>query len=95
MNTKKINLAELIRHIQKLANSTEFTPEILEEYEFYLALFSVFNQAILPGYSENLVNFHLKRCPIEKAQSLAEPLGLHIVEGKNALYLSWAKNLND
>jgi len=91
MNTK-FNLAELIRHIQKLANLPEFTEEELQEYEFYLSLFSVINQIILPGFSENLVLLPLKRCPFEKAEIYADKLGLRVIEGKpGTIYVTWAK----
>ena len=89
------NIAEVIRHIQKIANTKEFTAEQIEEYEFYLALSSVLSQAILPGFVGNLVNFPLKHCSIEKAVALAEPLGLHIIKGSTSLFISWSKGLDD
>ena len=90
------NLADFVRHVQTLSNSTEFTPEQIEEFEFYLTLNSILSQVLVPGFVETIVPLTLKRCSFEKTQKLAKPLGLHLVEGgSGTIYLSWSKGLND
>ena len=90
----QINLAGLVRHTQKLANSTQLTPAQIEEFEFYIELSRVLTQVLTPGFIQNLVPITLKRCSIEKAQELAKPLGLHVAEGSSGtIYLGWSKGL--
>lgn len=95
MNTN-VNLAELIRHIQKLANTRDMSPEEIEELQFFTALNSVLNKTFVPGQIENLVPINLGICPIERAQSIANSLGLNIVEGgSGTTYVGWSKVLDD
>ena len=95
MNTN-VNLAELIRRIQKLANTRDISPEELEELQFFTALNSVLSQIFVPGQIENLVPINLGICPIERAQFLAHSLGLNIVEGvSGTTYIGWSKGLYD
>lgn len=91
----KTNLAELIQHIQSLSNSSSFTPEQIEEFEFYLTLNSILSQILVPGFIETIVPLPLKRCSLKRAKELAKPLGLHIVEGvSGTVYVSWSKGLD-
>lgn len=91
----KTNLAEFIRHIQSLSNSTSYTPEQIEEFEFYLTLNSILSQVLVPGFIETIVPLPLKRCSFERAKELAKPLSLHLVEGgSGTVYLSWSKGLD-
>ena len=91
----KTNLTELIQHIQSLSNSSSFTPEQIEEFEFYLTLNSILSQVLVPGFIETIVVLPLKRCSFEKAKELAKPLGLHLIESNSGvIYLSWSKGLD-
>lgn len=90
------NLADFIRHVQTLSNSSTFTPEQIEEFEFYLSLKTVFSQVLLPGFSETEVPLTLRHCSFKKAQELATSLGFHVVEGNaDIIYLNWSKDLNN
>ena len=87
--------ADLVRHIQQLANSHSLTPDQIEEFEFYIESHRILSQVLTPGFIENIVPINLKRCSIEKAKELAKPLGIHIVPGvSGTIYLSWAAGLD-
>ena len=89
------NIAELIRHIQELVNKPNKTAEELQELDFYEALKTELFKVFVPGCRENIIPIYLRSCPIEKTQELARTLGLQIVEGGNAVYLSWSKDLDE
>lgn len=86
-----INLGKLFRHIQKLSISQK--PEDEEELDFYLTVFKCFINELNPKVSYPLLDISFKKCPLDKAQALAIPLGLHIAEGGTANYLSFSKSI--
>ena len=87
MESSKIDIATLIRHVQGLVR--ENSPEAMQELEFYEEILKIFTNAFTPGNVANVFEICLKVCPIPKAEALAKPLGMWIVEGEsNSLYLS-------
>lgn len=90
-----VNLAELIRHIQNLANKRDMSMEEAQEFQFFIELNSILNQVFVPGQIENLVPINLGICPFEKAQSIANSIGLDLVEGgSGTVYVGWTKHLD-
>ncbi len=88
------NIAVVIRRIQELVNNPNKTTEEVQELDFYEALKTELFKVFLPGRRE-IISIYLRSCPIEKAQELAIPLGLQIVQGGNGVYLSWSKGLDE
>lgn len=87
MESSKIDIATLIRHIQGLVR--ENSPEAMQELEFYEELLKIFTNAFTPGNIANVFKIHLKICSISKAKALAKPLGMWIFESEsNSLFLS-------
>ena len=87
--------ADLIRHIQFLAQNPNKTSLEAKELEFYKSIYEILGQTFEPKFIENIVSIKLKGLSFEKANSLARSLGLHLVQGNSGtLYISWSKGLN-
>lgn len=87
-----VNISKIFRYIQILSSSSDESDK--EELNFYLSIFKCFESSLTPNVYCSIEPLYLKGCPLEKAQSLAVPLGLHIAEGgSGALYLGWSKSI--
>ncbi len=91
MANVKIDLAQLLRHINSLKNEPKGIEEEME-LDFYKTVSTTFFNNI--GSYSNLIPIDFEICTIEKAKEFALAIGLHIVEGgSGTTYLSISKGL--
>lgn len=87
-----VNISKIFRYIQILSSSSDESDK--EELNFYLSILKCFESSLTTSAYCSIEPLCLNGCSLEKAKSLATPLGLHIAEGgSGALYLSWSKSI--
>lgn len=92
-NDKIMSVAELVKLFKRLQRNAS-TEEEFEELDFYETVFELLYNNLKSRSIENLIPIRFNFCSTAKAQKLAFPLDLAIVEGgSGTLYLSVSDKL--
>ncbi len=86
-------ISDIMRRISMLNTLKNLTEKEMEELEFYKI---IMRAIIIIFRSKNYMTMtpiKLSNCSVKSAKEFAKPLGLHIVESKDSLYLSFAKEV--
>ena len=86
-------ISDIMRRISMLNTLKNPTEKEMEELEFYKVLMRVIIAIFRSKNYMTMTPIKLSNCSVTSAKEFAESLGLHIVESKDSLYLSFAKEV--
>lgn len=86
-----MDFGNLIDRIWTLTNKSEVLSEDLEELDFYNTVFSIAKELITSGICCKQFPINFKFCSMEKAQTLANTLGITLSEYDSEMCIFFCK----
>ena len=88
---ESIDLGKLIDRIWTLTNKSTLSSEDLEELDFYNTVFSIVKELITSGICCKQFPINFRICSIEKAQTLANKLGITLSDYDSEMSIFFCK----